>query len=74
MKDDEGIDTTLFIEIICSEGAVLLTRDEVNGDTFEWYLANGKRKAICITDEFISKSTAVAYLRQLGFRDLIDRF
>lgn len=67
------IDVNFFAEIICSEGAVFLHQEIVEGVKWDWYLVNGKKRQICVSDEFMTKRTAKAHLRQMGLHDLIPR-
>jgi hypothetical protein len=72
--NENTIDTHLFIDIIVSEGAILIFHDVVSGETIEHYTArSGKRVIICTSDEYMTRPTATAYLGQLGLTDLIDR-
>lgn len=70
-----SIDTLLFVEIIQTEGAMLLPPQiQIEDDIFEYYHGpSGKRVQICTTEECIDINTACAYLRQLGMSDLIER-
>ncbi|HQS23208.1 MAG: hypothetical protein B7Y11_01245 [Sphingobacteriia bacterium 24-36-13] len=71
---NETIDTHLFAEIILSEGVTLMYRCEDDGDFFEYYLGlNGRKVAVCLSDEYITEQTAKEYLHLLGLSDLIDR-
>ena len=68
------IDTHLFLEIIQTEGVMLLYRDDLDGITIEYYHGlNGRKVGICVTDEYLTSRTAKSHLRQLGLDDLIER-
>ncbi len=74
MINGNEIDTHLFIEIIMSvQGVTLISQHEFDGEIIEHYLGvNGNKIQLCVTDEFITRKIAHAYLRQLGLTHLID--
>lgn len=68
------MDILLFIEIILSEGAQLLDTFVSDDVTIEWYQGpNGRRVPIIVSDELMTRATAHALLRDLGYHDLIER-
>ena len=69
----DSIDTHLFIDIIVSEGCILLDHEQVEEDSFEHYTGpSGKRVTLCITDEYLRELTARMYLSDLGLGRLGD--
>lgn len=69
------IDTLLFIDIIQDNGAHgPYDCREVDGDRFEAYIGvNGNKVQICSSDEFLTKTVANEYCRQLGLNHLIGK-
>lgn len=66
------MDTNLFLEIILSEGALLLNHQSSDGVIIEFYLGiNGRRVPILVSDEFTTRATINELLRLLGMRHLI---
>lgn len=64
-------DTHLFVEIICTEGAKLVSATYEQDVKVEFYLGrNGKKVMICIEDEEMSITVCKQYLEQLGMGDL----
>lgn len=64
-------DTTLFIEIICNEGAIL-AGVSYEGLKTEFYIGrNGKKVMICVEDEEMSITVCEKHLEQLGMVELI---
>lgn len=71
---EQTIDTHLFIDIILSEGVMLLREITIEDDIIGYYHGiNGRKVQICTSDEFITHMTAKAHLIQLGLASLIDR-
>jgi hypothetical protein len=69
---ENEIDCNLFTEIICTEGAILVHHEEIDGEKIDWYLCNGRKIPICVSDEFLTKTTACSHLRQLDLGRLIE--
>jgi hypothetical protein len=68
------MDTSLFIEIILTEGAVELWQDKIETeDDIRAYLSLNKQNKVFInlSEDDISQPVADAYLEQLGMLDLI---
>lgn len=68
------MDTHLFIEIVCSEGARLLYEEELEGIVIGYYHGRtGKKVQIITSDESIGARTMASYLNQLGMSELVER-